>query len=69
MAQAAKALLSAETHVREAHQSKKSKTIIIGREAAMRSRLRELIVAFHRLETYKEEHAEEIPIGELISAC
>jgi Tfp pilus assembly protein PilX len=68
VAQAAEALRWAESRVRAAHKSKKSKTIIIGREAAMRSRLHELIVAFHRLETYKEEHAEEIPLGDLIAA-
>lgn len=69
VAQAMEGLRWAEARVRLAYKGKKSRTIIIGREAAMRARLGELIKAFERLKDYSEKHSEKIPLGALISVC
>jgi len=69
VAQAMEALRWAEARVRLAYSGKKSRAIIIGREAAMRARLGELIKAFERLTAYKDAHKEQIPLGARLVAA
>jgi len=69
VARAMEGLRWAEARVRLAYKGKKSRAIIIGREAAMRARLGELVKVFERLAAYREAHKEQIPLGARLVAA